>query len=444
MKNLSSLPQVEKLLSSEKLTFHVNELGRSTVAVLISSYLDDVREKVKKGEDVPSFESCADGISYVCAQFSRRRIKRVINATGVALHTNLGRSPLPYNVWDAAKQRGSEYSSIEMDLYSGKRGGRFQFLTEAMAQLLGAESSILLNNNAAAVFLMLKSLAEGKEVIVPRGQQVQIGGGFRVPEILAMAGCHLIEVGTTNITTIDDIKNAITENTALVLYVHTSNYKIRGFTQTPTIKEIKKAIPENVILAVDQGSGNLFFNIPDEPNCKNLLKDGADLVCFSGDKLLGGPQAGWVVGKKDYVKKIAKHQLMRTYRVGKAVASLMEETLVYYLNGGKPFAIKVLEENQEKIKERAEAILAKLPEGIAKVREATFSLGGGTSPDITFPTYALEISAKDIEKIKDFLRDLPTPIITIISENVLLVHLITVKESDDEYLIDSLKNYFEN
>lgn len=332
-----------------------------------------------------------------------------------------------------------------MDLYSGKRGGRFQFLTETMATLIGAESSILLNNNAAAVFLMLKALSEGKEVIVPRGQQVQIGGGFRVPEILAMAGCKLIEVGTTNITTLDDIKNAITENTALVLYVHTSNYKIRGFTQMPNIKEIKKIIPENVILAVDQGSGNLFFNIPDEPAVKNLLKDGADLVCFSGDKLLGGPQAGWIVGKKDHVKKISKHQLMRTYRVGKAVASLMEETLVYYLNGGKPFAIKALEENQDKILERANSIVAKLPKDLeAKVKEATFSLGGGSSPDVTFPTYAIEISTKDVEKMKDFLRDLSTPIIAIISENSLLLHLITVEESDDEYIATSLELAFKS
>ena len=167
------------------------------------------------------------------------------------------------------------------------------------------------------------------------------------------------------------------------------------------------------------------------------------MVCFSGDKLLGGPQAGWIVGKKDYVKKIAKHQLMRTYRVGKAVASLMEETLVYYLNGGKPFAIRALEEDQEKIKERAEAIVAKLPNELAKVKKATFSLGGGSSPDVTFPTYAIEICGRSVEKMKDSLRDLSIPIIAIISESVLLVHLITVKESDDEYLVESLLKVLE-
>lgn len=440
---MSSLPQVEKLLSSKPLAQHIEEIGRSNVANVASSYLDDVRKEMKEGGKLPSFDECIFEVSARCVYFSKKRIKRVVNATGVVLHTNLGRSPLPHKIWDAAKQKASEYSSIEMDLYSGKRGGRFSFLTETIAHLLSTETSLILNNNAAAVFLMLKALAEGKEVIVPRGQQVQIGGGFRVPEILAMAGAHLIEVGTTNITTIKDISNAITENTAMVLYVHTSNYKIRGFTETPSIKEIRTAIPDNVILAVDQGSGNLFFNIPDEISCKNILKDGADLVCFSGDKLLGGPQAGLIAGKEEYIKKIASHQLMRTYRVGKAVASLMEETLIYYLNGGKPVAIQALEKDKEEIKRRVTSIAGKLPNTCVKIKEASFSLGGGSSPDVTFPTYAIEICVKNPQDLKDYLRDLPIPIIAIIFENNIVLHLITVKEADDFYILSSLQTYFD-
>ena len=439
--DLMSLPQIEKLLNNKALSTNIEELGRSTVSTIASGYLDEIRAKIKEGSNVPTLDECLQSISSNCLSFSKKRIKRVVNATGVVLHTNLGRSPLLNRVWDAAKQKGSEYSSIEMDLYSGKRGGRFQFLRESMANLLSAEDALLLNNNAAAVFLMLKSLAEGKEVIVPRGQQVQIGGGFRVPEILAMAGCHLIEVGTTNITTIKDIQKAVSENTAMLLYVHTSNYKIRGFTQMPSIREIRKSIPENVILAVDQGSGNLFFNIPDEPSCKNILKEGADLVCFSGDKLLGGPQAGWIVGKSSYINTIQTHQLMRTYRVGKAVASLMEETLVRYLSGDKPFAIQMLEKNSEEIKMRAESIVGKLPEGFAKIVEADFSLGGGSSPDVTFPTYALELDTDDPERLKNYLRDLPIPIIVIISNNKLLIHLITAKDTDDYYILSSLQEY---
>ena len=439
-----SIPQIEKLLNNKTLCQCVEEIGRSNVSAIASSYLDEVRQAVKAGGDVPSFDECVCEISNRCAYFSRKRIKRVVNTTGVALHTNLGRSPLPQKVWDVARLKGAEYSSIELDLYSGKRGGRFQFLTDGMAKLLDAESSIILNNNAAAVFLMLKALAEGKKVIVPRGQQVQIGGGFRVPEIMAMAGVHLIEVGTTNITTIEDIKRAITEDVAMVLYVHTSNYKIRGFTEMPSIKEIRENIPSNVILAVDQGSGNLFFNIPDEPTCKSILKDGADIVCFSGDKLLGGPQAGWIVGKACYTNLIAKHQLMRTYRIGKAVASLMEEVIIHYLNGGKPFAIQLLEKDKEEVKRRVTSIVDKLPQDIAKVREATFSLGGGTSPDVTFPTYAIELCVEDAERLKNHLRSLPTPIIAIISESSLLLHLVTVKESDDYYILESLQDYLKS
>lgn len=441
---LMSIPQIEKLLNTKILSQCIDEIGRSNVSVIASDYLDEVRQAVKAGGDVPSFDECVCAVLARCANFSRRRIKRVVNATGVALHTNLGRSPLPQKAWDVAKLKGAEYSSIEMDLYSGKRGGRFQFLREGMAKLLDAESSIILNNNAAAVFLMLKALAEGKKVIVPRGQQVQIGGGFRVPEIMAMAGVQLVEVGTTNITTIEDIKNAITDDVAMVLYVHTSNYKIRGFTEMPSIREIKENLPSNVILAVDQGSGNLFFNIPDEPTCKGILKEGADLVCFSGDKLFGGPQAGWIVGKECYTNLIAKHQLMRTYRIGKAVASLMEEVLIHYLNGGKPFAIQLLEKDKEETRRRVASIVDKLPQNIAKVKEATFSLGGGTSPDVTFPTYAIELDVDNPEHLKLYLRTLPTPIIAIISDSSLLLHLITVKESDDYYILQSLQDYVQS
>ena len=195
--------------------------------------------------------------------------------------------------------------------------------------IVHAVAALMLNNNAAAVFLLLKALAAGKEVIVARGQQVQIGGGFRIPDILREAGCTLVEVGATNITTTADIIDALTADTAMVLWVHTSNYRIRGFTAQPSLSEIRKALPSEVLLAVDQGSGNIALNLEEEPSVSALLKEGADIVCFSGDKLLGGPQCGWIVGKKEPIAAIARHPLMRTYRVGRAVAALMEETLVY-------------------------------------------------------------------------------------------------------------------
>lgn len=437
---LAKIPQTEKILNEYILKETIKKIGKPNVAKAACLYLEKVRKEALLGKAVPSITECAEEVKKLCIPILRKRITPVINATGIILHTNLGRSPLPETIWDAAKEAASSYSSIEMDLTDGSRGKRFEFLNECMCLLTGAASAVMLNNNAAAVFLMLKALAGNKEVIVSRGQQVQIGGGFRIPEILEMAGCKLVEVGTTNITTLDDIKKAIHENTAMLLWVHTSNYKIRGFTGQPEIREIKEILPENVILAVDQGSGNLSLNVPEEPSVSSILKEGADLVCFSGDKILGGPQAGWVAGNADYVKTISKNQLMRTYRVGRAVASLMQETLVFYLNQGESAAAKALNTETEKIKKRAEKIVSMLPQNKAEVIKKPFSLGGGSTPDTGFPSWAIKIkSAKAAEKIKTELRGMEIPIIGFIEDGNFFIHPASIPEKDDEYVIGCVK-----
>ena len=326
-----------------------------------------------------------------------------------------------------------------MDLEDGKRGQRFPFAVEAMSTLVRAEAALMLNNNAAAVFLLLKALASGKEVIVARGQQVQIGGGFRIPDILREAGCTLVEVGTTNITTLEDITAAVTEQTAMVLWVHTSNYKIRGFTEQPALSAIRKALPPEVILAVDQGSGVISLSLQDEPTVPALLKEGADLVCFSGDKVFGGPQCGWITGKKDLIALIARHPLMRTYRVGRAVAALMEETLVHYLNNGKSAAAEALLLDPAVIKKRSEKLVRKLPSGTACVVPYPFSLGGGSTPDEAFPSWAIMLHTHKPEAVKTALRFCSIPIIAIISEDRLLLHLAAVNPADDAYLIQELQ-----
>lgn len=436
---LSQIPQVEKLLANTALTHYIQKLGRPIVSSIISSYIAQIREAaLQSGTPVPSFEECIAHIQQRCLQNLRKRISRVINATGIILHTNLGRSPLPRGIWDAAKDAAQDYSAIEMDLEDGKRGKRFPFAVKAMSTLVHAESALMLNNNAAAVFLLLKALAYGKEVIVARGQQVQIGGGFRIPDILREAGCILVEVGTTNITTIADIRDAITENTAMVLWVHTSNYKIRGFTESPTLAEIRKALPPEVILAVDQGSGNVSLTLEDEPVITSLLKEGADLVCFSGDKMLGGPQCGWITGKQALVSVIARHPLMRTYRVGRAVAALMEETLVHYLNNGKSAAAEALLRDQTVIKKRSEAIVAQLPPASAEIIAYPFSLGGGSTPDAAFPSWAIVLHTKKTEAFKTALRSCNVPIIAFISEDRLMLHLASVAEEDDAYITQEL------
>lgn len=444
MNKFAQIPQLEKLLSQNTLLELSKKIGRVNVNKIADAYLNSLRSKLKSGkiENVPPIEECALAVKKECRPIIRSLITNVVNATGVILHTNLGRSPLPKGLWSEAEKIASEYSSVEFDLSDGKRGSRFAFLTHSMSELIGTESSVIVNNNAAAVFLLLKALAEGGEVIVSRGQQVQIGGGFRIPEILRAAACKLVEVGTTNITTIDDIKSAINENTKMLLAVHCSNYRIRGFTKFPSLSEIKKALPEHVIFAVDQGSGNLDLQIEGEVSVHDIVKAGADLVCFSGDKIFGGPQAGWISGKKVLIEKIAHHQLMRTYRVGRAVASLMQACLLRYLNGEKSVAQLALDQDSETIKQRCEKILESLKGKKnlkAEVIKTGFSLGGGSTPDISFPTYAIKLQGKKSpDKIKNTLRDLDRPIITIVENDAVIVHLVSVFEADDAYIVDTL------
>lgn len=436
---LAKIPQTEKLLQESVLQNVVKKIGKPRVVKIAAEYLERIRKDAIRGGAIPSPVECAEQVQLLCRSVIRKRITKVINATGIILHTNLGRSPLPETIWDAAKETAASYSSIEMDLADGNRGKRFEFLNDCMCLLTGAAAAVMLNNNAAAVFLMLKALAQHKEVIVARGQQVQIGGGFRIPEILEMAGCKLVEVGTTNITTLADIQNALNENTAMLLWVHTSNYKIRGFAEQPEIKDIKTVLPKNVILAVDQGSGNVNLNIPEEPSVSAILKEGADLVCFSGDKILGGPQAGWIVGNSDYVKAISKNQLMRTYRVGRAVASLMQETLVFYLNQGESAAAHSLHKDAAEIKKRAEKIVSVLPQGKAETIEKPFSLGGGSTPDTGFKSWAVKLtSKKSAEQIKKELRELDTPIIGFIEDGSFFLHLASVPENEDAYITKCL------
>ena len=438
--SLATIPQVEKLLSDAALADCIAQLGRPIVSAIIADYLHHVRKEALQGTPVPSFAECVEEGKKRCLRCARKRISRVINATGIILHTNLGRSPLPHGVWDAAKEAAQSYSAIEMDLEDGKRGKRFPFALEAMKTLVHAEAALMLNNNAAAVFLLLKALAGGKEVIVSRGQQVQIGGGFRIPDILREAGCTLVEVGTTNITTIKDITGALTDHTAMVLWVHSSNYKIRGFTEYPSLQAIRKALPPEIILAADQGSGNISLTIEDEPDVQGILKEGADLVCFSGDKIFGGPQCGWIAGKKALIDVIARHPLMRTYRIGRAVAALMEETLVYYLNNGKSAAAEALQCDQAIIKKRSENMIAQLPPDSAKVISYPFSLGGGSTPDAACPSWAIVLHGiRKPEEAKKALRFCRIPIIAIISDNRLIVHLASVDPADDSYIVQQLK-----
>jgi L-seryl-tRNA(Ser) seleniumtransferase len=321
--SLRQLPQIETLLQAEELASWFPRLSRPLVARLAAETIGEVRKAMQGGGAFPGDGAILRSVAARCREAARRRIHHLINATGVVLHTNLGRAPISKTAWHSAEAVNTGFSNLEFDLETGKRGKRKGIIPELLSLLVGAEDTLMVNNNAAAVFLILSALAKGREVIVSRGEQVQIGGGFRIPEILAQTGARMVEVGTTNITRLQDYTAALSPDTAMVLTVHASNFRIRGFTGRPGIRELADHLPEGVLLVVDQGSGTTTERIPGEHSVSHYLSSGADLVSFSGDKVLGGPQAGFIVGGSELIRTLTRHPLNRVFRPGKTIYSLM-------------------------------------------------------------------------------------------------------------------------
>jgi L-seryl-tRNA(Ser) seleniumtransferase len=437
----SSLPQVERLLGHPSILPHVASLSRPLVAKIVADIVEKARSEMRtSGGEAPSADELASRAEAACRRLGRRRILRVINGTGVILHTNLGRSPLPAAVWRAAEGKNSGYSNLELDLESGRRGQRSGIVPQLLELLIGCEDSLVVNNNAAAILLMLSALARGRDVLVSRGEQVQIGGGFRIPDILALSGARLVEVGTTNVTTIDDYLAAVGDNTAMVLLVHTSNFAIRGFTEKPDPRELAKRLPPEVILAVDQGSGCTTENLPGEVAVKRYREAGAGLVCFSADKLLGGPQAGIIAGDAALVARLSSHPLLRAFRVGKTIYSLLEEFLVRRLNGDLTgWTEATLALPRERLLEFGERICRTLPAGRWKIVDLRLASGGGSAPDSWVPSPGLELSpSTSPESLLRSLRELPVPIIGTISANVVRLSLATMNGEDPEFLSASI------
>jgi L-seryl-tRNA(Ser) seleniumtransferase len=393
--DLSRLPQIEKLLARGELSRWYSRLSRPLAARLAAEAVASFREALLRGEQAPDDleEAVLARLEESCRAASRRRLQRVINATGVLLHTNLGRTPLATEVWSAAGPANCGYSNLELDLDTGRRGRRSGLLPDLLALLTGAEAALAVNNNAAAVFLILACLARRREVLVSRGEQVQIGGGFRIPEILSLSGARLAEVGTTNVTTVEDYTAAVTLQTAMALVVHSSNFRIRGFAEKPSVESLARALPPDVILVVDQGSGAISEEIPGEQRVGRLLKAGAHLVCFSADKLLGGPQAGLIVGRRDLIEVLARHPLNRVFRPGKTVVTLLEEFLVRRLNGELAGAAETaLRLSEEELRRRGRSILRGLDPRRARLAPSTLTPGGGSAPDESFPSVAIELT----------------------------------------------------
>ncbi|OGC89521.1 MAG: L-seryl-tRNA(Sec) selenium transferase, partial [candidate division Zixibacteria bacterium RBG_16_48_11] len=330
---LRALPSVEELLSSEELKNLVALYSHPIVAKVCREVLADAREMIVHQErEVYKAEILSEIDSHLAQQFSFR-VQPVINATGIILHTNLGRAPLSSEMLQHIAETVTNYNNLEYNLESGQRGQRGGLVEQLLCELTGAEAACVVNNNAGAMFLILSTLATGKEVIVSRGELVQIGGGFRIPEILSLSGAILKEIGTTNQTAIEDYERAITENTAILLKVHHSNFRMEGFVQESSIKELAElAVEKKLYLIYDQGSGAVIdtkqFGLAQEPLVQEGVSSGADLVAFSGDKLLGGPQAGVIIGKTELVNKIKSNPLYRALRPDKFTLSGLEETVL--------------------------------------------------------------------------------------------------------------------
>jgi L-seryl-tRNA(Ser) seleniumtransferase len=439
--SLRQLPQIETLLQSAELEPWFSRLSRPLVSRLAGQAIGEVRTAMQEGEAFPGKEAILQTVVRRCRETSRRRIHHLINATGVVLHTNLGRAPISKAAWRSAEAVNTGFSNLEFDLQTGKRGKRKGIIPDLLSLLVGSEDALMVNNNAAAVFLILSALARDREVIVSRGEQVQIGGGFRIPEILAQTGARMVEVGTTNITRLEDYTEALSPDTAMVLTVHASNFRIRGFTDRPGIRELAASLPEEVLLVADQGSGTTTERIPGEHSVSHYLSSGADLVSFSGDKVLGGPQAGFIVGRRGLIQTLSRHPLNRVFRPGKTIYSLMEEALVARLNrAAEPPVEAVLNFPIEQLRARGKALLAELPPQAARLVDSTVTSGGGSAPDEHFHSLSIEVLGKDKpEKLLAALRRMEPPIVGTILNGQVQLNLATILPEEVQLVGQSLK-----
>ncbi len=420
---LRALPSVDELAGDERLRELVETHGRALVVEAARSTVARARENVLAGFEAGDL---AERTARELEAMLRPRLRRVLNATGVVAHTNLGRAPLAPEALERVREVAAGYSNLEYDLEAGARGSRQDHAAKALRDLTGAEAALVVNNNAAAVLLALAALADGREVIVSRGELIEIGDGFRIPEVLARSGAALVEVGTTNRTRLADYERAITERTAVILRVHQSNFRIVGFTEQAALAELAKLADRAGLVLVDDLGSGVLTELADEPSARESLAAGAHLVTFSGDKLLGGPQAGIVVGRADLVERLRRHPLQRALRADKMTLAALEGTLALYRRGGSGIPVlRMLEEPAEAVRARAER-LAELTGGL--VEETVARVGGGALPLAELPSFACALD----EELAVPLRAAEPPVIGIVRDGRLLLDCRTLADADVE------------
>lgn len=446
------LPSIDELIQSPGGQKLVATYTRPLTLRALRTSLDEARSAIRGGQPCPPVEALLHTASNLLEREQRPGLQPVINATGVIINTNLGRAPLSSEALEAVRQVAGGYSNLEYELEAGERGSRHTHIAALLRELTGAEAALVTNNNAAAVLLALSTLATGREVIISRGQLVEIGGGFRVPDVMRQSGCKLVEVGTTNRTRLSDYEAAITENTALLLAVHPSNFQITGFTESTPLREVTElAHRRNLLVMDDLGSGCLLaceqYHLAHEPMPQESLAAGADVVCFSGDKLLGGPQAGILLGKAEIIQRIAKHPLMRALRIDKMTLAALEATLRHYQRNEAATRIpiwRMISMPESRIAQRAGGWAERLrAHGIvARVQRGQSTIGGGSLPGETLPTTLLALDAAHValplDELARRLRLRHLPIVTRISRDTLLLDPRTVLEEQGEEVIRGL------
>jgi L-seryl-tRNA(Ser) seleniumtransferase len=448
--SLRNLPSVEKVLNSGPVKGLLSSYDRAWVADLVRACISEARDSIRNGHGVPSAEEIGEMVAERVRRVSQVQPRRAINATGVIIHTNLGRAPLSEEAIQAMTEAAQGYSNLELDLGDGRRGSRQAHLQPILQQLTGAEAALVVNNNASAVLLGLTAVAQGREVIVSRGEAVEIGGGFRVPSVLTQSGAKLVEVGTTNRTYAADYEAAISENTAALLKVHASNFKVVGFTHAPETAELvelgkKRGIP----VMHDVGSGCLLdtrpYGLAYEPRPQDSIRDGADLVFFSGDKLLGGPQAGIIVGRKEMMDRLSRHPLARAIRIDKMSLAGLTATLLHYLKGeaiSKVPVWRMISTPEEDLKRRALRWKRLLGER-ARVVAAQSAVGGGSLPGEMLRSWAVALDCDGVEGGADAvagrMRRHRPPVVARIEDGRVLLDPRTVLPGEDREMLESVE-----
>ena len=456
---LRNLPSVNELLENPKLKQLVDTVSHNAVADGVRGVLDDLRGKISSVTasefSIPSPGEIVDRVTDWVQTNKRDRLRPVINATGVILHTGLGRAPLSKQAIAAVAEVSGGYASVEVDIASGKRSQRNLIVQDLLTELTGAESAVVVNNNAAATMLTLTAIGFGKEIVLSRGELIEIGGSFRLPDVMTAAGAKLHEVGTTNKTRISDYVNAINENTAALMRAHTSNFIVSGFTEKPTLAEMISLGNKHGIPVIDDvGSGALVdfsrYGLHDEPNILESVKAGADLVLFSGDKLLGGPQCGIVIGKRKWIEKLAKHPMMRALRVDKMTLAALSHTLVQYRKTDQAElhipVLAMLSTSLENLKLRASRLAPQLAAtsliDTAELVEDHAMLGGGSIPTQQVPTWCVAITPANgtIERLAQTLRESETPIFGRITNDQLLLDLRTIQPGQEIQIVEACQS----